>query len=264
MLLQGGVDEVASVLLKDVQQAEAELKFGVELEERQIHVTAHPDLQIEVEGFKSQDVVLASRKVNHRIDTRQDVGTEIVVTWSCHLKVDRNSDIGTLEDLRPLFARPLLMIDSMLLPEVDSGRKEQRQMVVQAIGAKHTNREAWAVVVNLRIPLLARLRVDVAIILQLHILHMEAQEEAIVEAPLVDIRAVLYLARLCQKDQGKEESEERDKAPQRICAHHEIITYPKPILLLESLFLVRKMKKVCISCIIITKISYLCTQNRLK
>ena len=93
-------------------------------------------------------------------------------------------------------------------------------MIVQAKVTKYANREARTVVINLRIPLFASIRVDEAVILQLDVLHVQPQEKAIVEAPLVDIRAILYLSLLCCKTQGEEKHDERDKTPQIVSIHH--------------------------------------------
>ena len=148
--------------------------------------------------------MLSGGEVNHRIDAGNEVGTEIVVARRSELHVNGHRDIGALEDLRAVDTTKLLMIDTMLLPEMNSGRDAQREMIVQAEVTKHANRKARTVVVNLRIPLFARLWVDVAVVLQLYILHVQPQEKAIVESPLVDIRAILHLPLLCRKAQGEE------------------------------------------------------------
>ena len=48
---------------------------------------------------------------------------------------------------------------------------------------------------------------------------MKAEKEAIVELPLVNVRAVLHLALLCHQAQGKDKGDERDNAPQCSCMH---------------------------------------------
>ena len=213
MLQQSSIDKVVAVLLDNVHQTETELEFRNKLEEREVEVASHTDFQIKVERFEPQSIVLASREVDHRIDTSNEVGAEIVIAWRSELHVNRHRDIGALEHLRRLLASYLLMIDGMFLSEVDTRRKTQGEVVVQAKVAKHANRKARAEVVNLRIPLLARLRVDVAIVLQLHVLQVHTQEEAIVEASLVDVRAILHPAFLCYGTQGKSEYGEQYKAP---------------------------------------------------
>lgn len=196
---QSAVDEVAAVLLDDVEQSEAELDFGDELEERQVEVTPEAYFQVEVEGTEPQGFVLAGCEIDHRVDAGNEVGTEVVVAWSCELHINGHGDVGALERLRTVGSAALLVIDGMFLSEVDCRQHTQREMIVQAKVAKHTHRETRAVVVNLGIPLLARLGVDVAVVLQLNVLHVEAKMEAIVETPLVDVGAVLHLGFLCKK-----------------------------------------------------------------
>ena len=194
---QSAVDEVAAVTMDDVQQAKAELELGVELEEGQVDVATHADLEIEVEGLQSQDVVLAGGEIDHGIDAADEVRAEVIVARRGKLHVDGHGDESVLEDLGGLVAAHLFVIDAMLLSEVDGGGKAKGEVGVHAEFAEHANREARAEVVYLCIPLLAGLRVDVAVVLQLHVLHVQAQEEAVVEEPLVDVRAVLHLSFLC-------------------------------------------------------------------
>ena len=85
-------------------------------------------------------------------------------------------------------------------------------MVVQPELSEHAHREAGAVVVDLSIPLFAGLRVDVSVVLQFDVLHMQAQQEAIVKFPLVDVRAVLHLTLLCCEAKGKEKYQKRGNA----------------------------------------------------
>ena len=219
VLHQRAVDEVATVLLDDIEQAEAKLQFGDELEERQVDVASHAHLKVEVEGLEPQGIVFAGREVHHRIDAGYEVRAEVVVARGGELQVDGYGDVGALEDLRTVGTAFLLVIDSMLLPEVNRGRKAKGQVIVQPKGSQHADREAGAVVVNLGIPLLARLGVDISVVLQLDVLHVESEQEAIVKLPLVDVRAVLHLALLCRKAQGKDEYDERGKASEIVSAH---------------------------------------------
>ena len=92
-------------------------------------------------------------------------------------------------------------------------------MVRQPQLAQHAYREAWVIVVHVAVPLLARLRVDVSVVTQLQILHVEPEEEPIVQSPLIQIGAVLHLALLCHKAQGEGKDKKGDEAPQNVCAH---------------------------------------------
>lgn len=180
VLEQSTVDKVATILVNDIQEAKTELELRDELKVRQIDVTAHTYLQVNVERLKAQRIMLACSKIHRRADTSNEIGTEVIVARCGKLQVNRERDIGTLEHLRAVGTTPLLMIDSMLLSEMYSRRKAQGKMIVQAEITKHTYREPRAVVIYLGIPLFARLRVNVAIVLQLEILQMKAKEETIV------------------------------------------------------------------------------------
>ena len=217
---QGTVDEVASVLLDDVEQAEAELNLRNELEERQINVATHADLKIEVERLEPQGIVLAGCEVHHRIEAGYEIGAEVVVARRGELHVDGYGDVSALEHLRTVGTALLLVIDGMLLPEMDGRRQAQRHVLVQPQVSKHAHRETRAEIVNLGVPLLARLGVDVAVVLHFHVLHVQAKKKAIVESPLVDVRAVLHLALLRRKSQGKDEYDERGKTSQTVSVHH--------------------------------------------
>ena len=201
---QRAVDEVATVLLDDIQQAKAELEFGNELEVRQIDVAAHSDFEVDVEGLESQGIVLAGCEVHHRIDAGYEIGAKVVVARRSKLQVNGNRDVGALEDLSAVGSALLLVVDGMLLSEMDGRRKAQGQVFVQAEVAQHAYGEARTVVVYLRIPLFTRLRVDVAIVLELEVLHMKTKQEPIVKLPLVDVRAVLHPLLLCCQAQSKE------------------------------------------------------------
>ena len=93
-------------------------------------------------------------------------------------------------------------------------------MIVQAEVSQNANRESWTVVVNLCIPLLPILWIDVAVVLQLYVLNMKSKEEAIVESPLVDIWAVLYFPLLCCQAQGENKHDDGGNAPQCVPLHH--------------------------------------------
>ena len=205
VLEQRSVDKVAAVLLYDVQQAKAELEFRDELEVRQVDVAAHADLQVDVERLEAQGIVLACGEVDHRIDAGYEVRAEVVVARCGKLQVDGHGDIGALEDLRAVGSALLLVVDGMLLPEVNGRRQTQGQVFVQPQVADDAHREARAVVVDFGIPLLARLGVDVAVVLQLEVLHVQSQQETVMQPPLVDVRAVLHLTLLCCQAQGEKE-----------------------------------------------------------
>ena len=121
VLEQSAVYEIATVLLDDIHQAEAELDFWDKLEEGQVDVATHPDFQIKVKRLEPQSIMFAGSEVNHRIDTSNEIGTEVVVARRCELQVNRHGDISALEDLRAVYTTKLLVIDTMLLTKVDGG-----------------------------------------------------------------------------------------------------------------------------------------------
>ena len=203
MFQQSAIDEVAAVAMDDIKQAETELELRDKFEEGKVDVATHTDFKIKVERLKSQGIVLAGSKIDHRIDATNEVRAEVVVARRCKLNVKGRRDVCVLEYLSCLISTQLLMIHSMLLSEVDCRREPQREIVVHTQFAEHTDSEAGTVVVNLCIPLLTRLRVNVAIVLQLHILEVHAEQETVMEATLVNIRTVLHLAFLCKRRMKK-------------------------------------------------------------
>ena len=202
-LHQRTVNKVAAVSLNDVEQAKAELQLRIELEERQIDVATHADFQIDVKRLESQGIMLSGSKVNHWIKSSNEIWPEIIESRCSKLHVERHGNIRTLEHLSAVGTGSLFVIDSVFLPEMNRRRKTEREVFVQAKGTNHTYREARAIVIDFRVPLFAGIRVDEAIVLQLDVLHVQAKEEAIMQLPLVDVRAVLHLALLSREAKNK-------------------------------------------------------------
>ena len=79
----------------------------------------------------------------------------------------------------------------MLLSEMDRGLQTKSKVFVQAQFAQHADNKAWLIVVHVRVPLLAGLRIHIAVVFQLQVHHIDSHEEAIVQESRIQIRAVL-------------------------------------------------------------------------
>ena len=121
VLEQSAVYKVATIFLDDIHQAKAKLDFRDKLEEGQVDVATHSDFQIKVKRLEPQSIVFAGGEVNHRIDTSNEIGTEVVVARRCKLQVNRHGDISAFEDLCTVYTTKLLVIDTMLLTKMNSG-----------------------------------------------------------------------------------------------------------------------------------------------
>ena len=196
VLHQRPVDEVGAFLFQDVEESEGKLQFGYQLEERQIDVAAQAYLEEAVEGFSGDGTVLVVREVYGRRSTRYKVGTEVVVSRSCHLHGDGYGDIGRLQHLCGVPARVLLVKPDALLSEIHRRGGAQGKVVGQTQFAQYADGESGIVAVDVGIPLFTRSRVDESVVFQFHVLHLEAEEESPVQASHIQIGSVLYLALL--------------------------------------------------------------------
>ena len=93
-----------------------------------------------------------------------------------------------------------------LLPEVHGRYGSECYVVGQSEFAEYADAESWVVVGYVGKPLAACL-VGVAVVLELDVLGMYAEEEAVVVGTLVDVRTVHDLTCLCISSQGDKEKE---------------------------------------------------------
>ena len=91
---------VGMFLVKAVAQTVHKLQFGAQLKERQIKITTYTHLQKHVRTFEFDIVIVFSREIDHRIDTRHKIGTVVVETRARRYKIERTTHIGRLEVLR--------------------------------------------------------------------------------------------------------------------------------------------------------------------
>lgn len=204
VLHQGLVDEVAAVVDNDVAEAEAELQLGNQLEVAEVDVAAKTDLEIAVETLGEQGVVLAGGEVYAGRGAEADVGPEVVVAGRCHLQQQGQRDVGGFDVLCGIATAELLMEDDMLLTKMQGGLQTQTKSLVQTQLAHDTHGEARLEVIDLGEPLLAGGGVDVAVVGQLHVHHVQADEEAIVQEAVIQIRTVLDTGLLrCGRQHGE-------------------------------------------------------------
>ena len=210
-LVEGGVDKVGAVLLDNVQKTEAEFQLGIQLEVRQIDITTHTNLDITIERLQPECFVLTGREVDSGIKTGNEVRTEIVITRSGKLYVDGNRQITAFDVLRGIALADLLVESYMLLAKMDGGCHTKGKMIIQAHLAQDTNGKAGGIIIYLGIPLLS-LGCYKPIVVQLQILHVESEEESIVQLAHIQVRAVHHLTRLshhcpeaaeCQQSKNK-------------------------------------------------------------
>lgn len=204
-----GVGQVRALLVKNIAKTQAELQFGNKFKERHIEVASHTHLQHYVEGFRAHLGVLARRQVNTGLDAADDIGAEIVETRGGHLEVNGHGNVGALHGLRIAPTSGQIAKDDVLRAKMEGGKHAQAQGLAQTPFAEHTHAEAQALLVGLGHPLVARIGVDVTIVVELEALVVGTDEEAVVETPLVDEGLVLHLALLgiqCRPAHKKEEA----------------------------------------------------------
>ncbi len=193
------VGEVRAVVVDDVTQSEAKLEFGNEFEVREVEVTTGTDFYVTIKGLSEQGIVLAHGEVKCRCHTGDDIRTEIVVARCCNLKPNRHGEASGFHALCAVASRDLLMKEHTSLSEVDGGLDAQAKGAVEAYLTQHTHSEAWLVAIDVGVPLLSAGWVHIAVILELYIHHIHADEEAIVEEAAIQIGAVLNDGFLCCK-----------------------------------------------------------------
>ena len=204
-----GVGQVRALLVKNIAETQAELQFGNKFKERHIEVASHTHLQHYVEGFRAHLGVLARRQVNAGLDAADDIGAEIVETRGGHLEVNGHGYVGALHGLRIAPTSDQITKDDVLRAEMEGRKHAQAQGLAHAPFTEHTHAEAQALLVGLGHPLVARIGVDVAIVVELEALVVGTDEEAVVETPLVDEGLVLHLALLriqCRPAQHEDEA----------------------------------------------------------
>lgn len=212
VLYQGGIDEVATILLEEVGKSEAELDLGDELEVAQIHVAAHTYLQTAVHGIHAKGMVLACGKVDAWGYAGHEIGTEIVVARRCKLQVEGKGYLCALDDCSGVATAYLLMKPSTLLAKVKGGGETQGEVLVETQFGQHTYVEARAIVVDVAVPLLAGLGIDMAVVGELEVLHMEAQEKTIVKVTHVEVGAVHHTTLLRHTRECGEQHDEYEQS----------------------------------------------------
>ena len=107
----------------------------------------------------------------------------------------------------------------MLLPEMHRGAQAERKMVGEPHLAQHAHAESRIIVVNIGIPLFARLGIDITIVPEFHILNVQPEQKAVMETPLVDIRPVLQFPGLGHSQTATEEHQHEAGKQSVLCVH---------------------------------------------
>ena len=91
-------------------------------------------------------------------------------------------------------------------------------MLVEAELTQHSDRKARVVVVNIGVPLLPGGRVDETVVVKFKILHMQTNEEPVVEEALVDVWTMLKGTHLSLCRHGGAQEQEGDDMTMK-CSH---------------------------------------------
>lgn len=212
VLYQRSINEVATILLEEVGESEAELDLGDEFEVAQIHVAAHTYFQTAVHGIHAKGMVLACGEVDAWGYAGHEIGTEIVVARRSKLQVEGKGYLCALDDRCGVATAYLLMKPSTLLAKVKGGGETQGEVLVETQFGQHAYVEARAIVVDVAVPLLAGLGIDMAIVGELNILHMEAQEKTIVKVTHVEVGAVHHTTLLRHTRECGEQHDEYEQS----------------------------------------------------
>ena len=77
------------VLVESIREAEAELQFRDEFEEREIEIATHTNLNHCIVEIKLHDVLVYGCKVYHWVYTRHNIRTAVVESLAAELQVNR-------------------------------------------------------------------------------------------------------------------------------------------------------------------------------
>ena len=187
-----GVGEVGSVLVEHIAQAEAEFQFGDKFEERHVEVATQTCFEHEIKGFRTQFRLLVAHEVVHWLHAGDDIGAEVIEALSAELKVHRYADVARLHVLRLFFAVAQIPKSDVLAAEVKRRNDAQPHVIAHFPFPQHTHAETKILSVGCCHPLVARLRVDVSVVVEPQPLVVQAYKETVVEAPLINERFVLH------------------------------------------------------------------------
>lgn len=212
--LLGRVGQIGTILVQHIPQPEAKFKFGDELEEWKIEITAHSEFQHHIERFRLDLGMFAGSQVVGGLQTADYVGTEIIETRRTHLEVQRQGYISGLHVLRLSFPGGKIAESDMLAPEMQGGYEPDSHIVVEFPLAKHPDTEAQSLLVTFRQPLVSRRGIDISVVVQFEPLVMHTYKKAIMKTPLVDKGLVLYLSLLglhiCPSGHNTEEQQKQE------------------------------------------------------
>ena len=197
----GFVQQVIAFLADDICQTEAEFQFWNELEVGQIYVTPHTHLQIAVEGFCPEGLLVVVVQTKGGCKAHGEVGAEVVVARCGKLYGEWHGNVVGTHILRGVTCRHIIVHLYELLPEMHGGREAQLHVFVQAQRTQYAHAEARFVLADIGKPLLSCSRVYMAVVLQFHIHEVHAKEEAPVQTAVVYKRLVHDSFLLCKGTQ---------------------------------------------------------------
>ena len=67
------------VVVEAVGEAEHKLQFGSQFEKWHIDIASRTDFKVEVGALQLQNVALAARKIDDRIEARHQVGSHVAI-----------------------------------------------------------------------------------------------------------------------------------------------------------------------------------------
>ena len=206
------IGQVGAIAAECVVQAETELDFRNQLEERQIKVAAETHFREGLERSRADVTAFRRGEVVHHVESAHHIGTKIIVAWGGDFDEGWYGDIGRFHVLRQLLFCRHVAKGQMLRAEMQRGGDAQRQMPGDSPFAQDTNRETEVLSVVLAHPLCTVGGVDVAVVDEFQPLVVESDLETVVPRALVDERLVLHhtlLRPAAECGEAKEKEEEQ-------------------------------------------------------
>ena len=205
--------------VEHVAEAEHELQFRTEFEERQVEVAAHTYFKETFALLELNVVVRISREVQHGIHAEHHVGTVVVEALGREYQVAGRRDIHALHLLLLVYARTVFQLvgevleGEMARSEVHRGSDSEGKILVDARLAEYAHGESRVPVVlvagNQFLCLTAVVgRDDLwSDIAELYVLEVRAHKHAEVERTQVGVRPVLHDSLLCLCREGGKQGE---------------------------------------------------------
>ena len=128
----GVVHKVGTVVYEHVGQSETEFYFGIELEIRQIEITAEADGQINVRRIQLKEIAAFLGHVESRHHAPDNIWACVTVAYGGELEVDGQHHESRFDILALGGAGSPFAHGHVAAAEIQAGRYPQREIVVQA------------------------------------------------------------------------------------------------------------------------------------